>query len=148
MIMRFLEDKRLVLLSRLILGGLFIYASYDKLFNPLPFAQIIHNYRLMPPAFINIIAVILPWIELSAGILLIIGIRVRGANFIIFTLLIMYIAMLSITAARGINIACGCFSTSLAAKSNIYERIAEDIGMFILSIHILKCYRRKSRRYS
>ena len=146
--MRFLEKKRIVFLSRLILGGLFIYASYDKLLNPLAFAQIIHNYRLMPPSVISIIAVILPWIELSAGVLLIIGFRVRGANFIIFTLLIMYIAMLSITAARGINIACGCFSTSLAAKSNIFGRIAEDIGMLILSIHILTCYRRKSRRYS
>jgi putative oxidoreductase len=145
--MGFLKNRKLLFISRLVLGAIFIYASYDKVLNPLAFAQVIHNYRLMPPQFINIIAIILPWIELLAGAFLIIGIWVRGANFIIGVLLIMYIAMLSITAIRGININCGCFSISSAVKSNLVARIIEDIGMFILSLHIFAFYKEKSRRY-
>lgn len=143
-----IRRSSLIFISRLILGMLFIYASFDKALNPFEFAKIIHNYRLMPPWIINIAAIILPWIELLAGILLIVGYKVRGANLIIGGLLVIYIIMLSITASRGINIACGCFSTSAAAKGNIYMRILEDIGMFLLFLHIFFFYKLKSRRFT
>jgi putative oxidoreductase len=137
--------QSILFISRLILGGLFIYASYDKIFNPLPFAQIIHNYRLVGPSLITFPAVVIPWIEFLAGALLIFGYRARGANLIIGGMLVMYIAMLSITASRGINIACGCFSTSPEVQSNIIMRIVEDVGMLLVSLHILIFYRAKWR---
>ncbi len=143
-----IKRSSIVFASRLILGALFIYASFDKALNPFEFAKITHNYRLLPPAIINIGAVILPWIELLAGILLIVGYRVKGANLIIGGLLVMYIIMLGITASRGINIACGCFSTSAAAKGNIYMRILEDVGMLLLALHIFFFYKTKSRRFT
>lgn len=145
MIKDFFKNKNMLFVSRLILGGLFIYASLDKIINPLSFAQILHHYRLMPPALINIWAVILPWIEAAAGILLIIGYRVRGANFIIGGLLGMFVAVLAITAFRGINVSCGCFSTSIEVKSNLVLRIIEDAGMLILFLHIF-CYYASSKK--
>ncbi len=139
-----IRESKIVFISRLILGGLFIFASYDKIFNPVPFAQIIHNYRLVGPSLINIPAVILPWIEFLAGALLIIGYRVRGSDLVIGGMLIMYIGMLAITASRGINISCGCFSTAAAVKSDLILRIIEDVGMLLVSLHILLFY--KARR--
>jgi putative oxidoreductase len=136
-----LSDSKLVFLSRLILAGLFIYASYDKIFNPLSFAGIIHNYRLVGPSLINIPAIILPWIEFIAGALLIIGYKPRSADLIIGGMLIMYIFMLAITAHRGINISCGCFSTAAGVKSNLILRIIEDVGMLFVSLHILIFYK-------
>lgn len=136
MIKAFLGNKNLVFFSRLALGCLFIYASLDKIIHPLSFAQILHHYRMMPPNLINIWAVTLPWIEAAAGILLIIGYRVRGANLIIGGLLAMFVAVLAITALRGINVSCGCFSTSIEVKSNLVYRILEDVGMLLLFLHI------------
>jgi putative oxidoreductase len=130
-------NSKLQFVSRLILGGLFIYASYDKIFNPLAFAQIIHNYRLVGPGLINVPAIILPWIEFIAGILLIVGYKFRGADLIIGGMLIAYITMLAITAHRGINISCGCFSTASEVKSNLILRIIEDFGMLLIALHIL-----------
>jgi uncharacterized membrane protein YphA (DoxX/SURF4 family) len=141
MIKAFLGNKNLVLFTRLALGCLFIYASLDKIIHPLSFAQILHHYRMMPPNLINIWAVILPWIEAAAGILLIISYRVRGANLIIGGLLAMFVAVLAITALRGINVSCGCFSTSIEVKSNLVYRIIEDIGMIILFLHIFIFYK-------
>jgi putative oxidoreductase len=136
-----LGDSKLVFISRLILGGLFIYASYDKIFNPLSFAGIIHNYRLVGPNLINIPAIILPWIEFIAGALLIVGYKPRSADLVIGGMLIMYIFMLAITAHRGINISCGCFSTAAGVKSNLILRIIEDVGMLLVSFHILIFYK-------
>ena len=139
-----LRNRGLIFLSRLILGGLFIYASIDKALNPLEFAQIIHNYRITPPSLINFAAIILPWIELLTGALLILGVKVRGANIVIGGLLVFYIALLATTAARGINVACGCFSTSTAAKSNLTIRIIEDIAMLLPSMHVFFFHKAKN----
>jgi uncharacterized membrane protein YphA (DoxX/SURF4 family) len=116
---------------------IFIYASYDKAANPLAFAQIIHNYRITPPSLINIAAVTLPWIELLSGMLIIVGFKVRGANLILGSLLVFYTLVLSIAAIRGININCGCFSTSPVVRSNLVADIFRDLFFMLFSIHIL-----------
>ncbi len=133
----FLEKNQVLLISRIILGGLFVYASVDKIIDPLSFAQIIHHYRLTPPNLINIIAVVIPWIEFVAGALLIFGFRVKASGLTINLMLVFFIILLSITAFRGINVSCGCFSTSTAVKSNLIIRIIEDFGMLALGLHLV-----------
>jgi len=116
---------------RLIIGGVFIYASIDKIIFPGEFAKIIHNYRLLHPDLINIMAIMLPWFELVAGISLITGFRYKGANSIILLMLLIFIVALGINLARGVNINCGCFSTSSSVKSNLLVRMIEDILMLL-----------------
>ncbi len=140
-----LGKRPLALISRIILGALFVYASLDKIIHPLAFAQVIHHYRIAPPDLINYIAVIMPWMEFIAGAVLIIGCKARGANLLIGAMLIFFAIILSITALRGINVSCGCFSTSTAVKSNLVVRIIEDLGMLILSLHIFHFYKEKSK---
>ena len=145
MINRFLQHSTILLISRILLGALFIYASIDKIMHPLAFAQVIHYYRLTPPDMINIFAVILPWMEFLGGLLLITGYRVRGSSLLLGVLLVFFGAVLTITAARGINVACGCFSTSTAVKSNLLMRIIEDVGMLLLALHIMLFHKGKLR---
>ncbi len=138
----FLNNKNVLLISRIILGGLFVYASVDKIIDPLSFAQIIHHYRLSPPGLINIIAIIIPWVELMAGASLIFGFRIKASALTINLMLVFFIVVLSVTAIRGINVSCGCFSSSTAAKSNLIIRIIEDFGMLALGLHLF-LYRKK-----
>lgn len=142
MIKSILQNKTLILVVRIFLGALFVYASIDKIHHPLAFAQVIHHYRLTPPFFINYLAVIMPWIEIVCGILLIAGFRVKAASLAVSLMLAFFLVVLSITAARGINVSCGCFTTSMAVKSNLVLRIIEDAGMFLLGLYILVFYRR------
>jgi len=48
-------------LSRLLLGGIFVYASYDKILHPVPFAEIIYNYQILPDVLVNLVSLFLPW---------------------------------------------------------------------------------------
>ena len=57
-----------VLIARLILGGVFIYASLDKIAHPAEFAKAIGNYHVVPFGLENLMALALPWLELIAGI--------------------------------------------------------------------------------
>ena len=112
---------------RFAIGTIFIYASIDKILHLETFANIIHNYRLLPPYLINLMAVILPWVEMVTGICLIVGYKYRGASFIILSMLMVFILALSINYAKGININCGCFSTSSSTRSNLLWGIIEDV---------------------
>jgi len=105
-----LSNKWLILAIRLILGETFIWASIDKIANPGGFALSIYNYRMLPHETINLMAIVMPWLELVTGILIIAGIFMRGSAFWIGLMLLVFIVALSSALARGLDIDCGCFS--------------------------------------
>ena len=76
-----LSNKWLILAIRLILGITFIWASIDKIANPGGFALSIYNYRMLPHETINLMAIVMPWLELVTGILIIVGVFMRGSAF-------------------------------------------------------------------
>lgn len=101
----------LVLACRLVVGGVFIYASLDKLQNPDSFALIIHHYRMVPYSLLHSFSMFLPMLELVMGVALVVGFRQRGAAFIGILLNLMFIVALSTALFRGLDISCGCFNT-------------------------------------
>jgi len=104
-------------LSRLFLGGIFVYASYDKILHPVPFAEIVYNYQILPDLLVNLAALFLPWIELLAGLCLILGVWLPGALLICNLLLLVFFSTLVFNLARGLDIDCGCFTTSIGPSS-------------------------------
>jgi len=95
---------------RWLFGITFVYASYHKIIEPAHFAKIIYGYYLFPEFIINLIAIILPYLELICGITLILGIYPRSALLILESMLFSFIVALSINLIRGHNFDCGCFS--------------------------------------
>ena len=104
-------------LLRLFLGGVFCYASFDKILRPSAFAEIIYNYQILPEPLINLASIFLPWLELLLGLLLILGFWLPGTVLISDSLLLVFFAALIFNSARGLNIDCGCFSVSPVISS-------------------------------
>lgn len=132
-----LLNRYWVFLLRLALGGVFIWASIDKILHPLDFAWKISNYRVLAPVLVNILAVVLPWIEILCGMALVVGIFTDGAVVIICLLLIIFMAAMGQAVFRGIDIGCGCFKVTTEAAKVGWERIGEDFLMFLAAINIL-----------
>jgi len=123
-----------VLIARLILGGVFIYASLDKIAHPAEFAKAIGNYHVVPFGLENLMALALPWLELITGICLIAGIMVDGATIMVILMNIVFIFAISQALARGISIECGCFSVTTEGGDNIgIQTILRDIGYLVLA---------------
>jgi len=142
--MNYLLQGPVILLARLILGGVFILASLDKISNPGDFAAAIGNYHVLPFGLENLLALILPWLELLTGIFIIAGIMVDGAAIMIILMNIMFIIAISQALARGISIECGCFSVSAVASAGDkigLVTVVRDIGYLILGFLIF--YRQK-----
>ena len=135
------------LAARWILGLTFIYASFHKIMVPADFAKIVYGYSLFPEIFINLIAIILPLLEIIAGLALIIGVYPRSAAIIINGLLLAFIVVLSINLIRGHEFDCGCFS---AGQSGYFSSpgvtLVRDVIYFILGLQIIlfNGYRRMS----
>ena len=134
---KFFSNKYILLLFRIILGFVFIYAAISKTTEPEDFGRAISNYKLLPIFLINIFAIALPWIELSCGLLLVFGISVKENSAILSSLLLIFIIAIAISLARGLNIDCGCFGTVGGAKIGI-QKILENIGLFIIGVILIK----------
>ena len=101
-------NKYLILLFRIVVGAIFLWASFDKIIDPVKFARDISNYHIVPLGLENTIALILPWLEFFIGTGLIIGVMVDGSIIISSVLLITFNIMIAQAMARGFNIDCGC----------------------------------------
>jgi len=140
---RWYQAKVLPFVVRLILGGVFIYASVDKILHPASFAEAVYNYKILPDALINLTAIILPWLELLLGIFLVLGVWLPGAALLCNLLLVTFFVALVFNLARGLDIHCGCFTTSQEAALNlcmclymIRDGIFLLLGLYLFS-HIL-----------
>lgn len=138
-----LSSRPLQVLARLVLGGIFIYASLDKIAHPLEFAKIIRNYQILPVFLITLPALILPWLELFAGICLVSGICERSAAMLLTFLLFLFIIALGVNAFRGIDVSCGCFSTSASDTENPLVLILRDLLILLPGLLIIFFNREK-----
>lgn len=134
-----LENKNLLLLSRLILAMVFIFASAGKIAMPESFAVAVLNYKIFPLFAINIIAITLPWIELTFGILLLFGICVRECSIVFGLMLLIFILIVLYAIIRGLDINCGCFGTMEAQKVGL-SKILENFLLTFLSVHLMLFY--------
>ncbi|RJP30576.1 MAG: DoxX family membrane protein [Candidatus Omnitrophota bacterium] len=110
------------LLLRVFLGLIFVYSGYSKLIDLAEMANDIDNYRILPTASVNVIAIILPPVELITGFCLIFGLFLDGALMITTSMLVVFCIAIESAVLRGLDIECGCALTS----------DAEIVGMKVL----------------
>jgi uncharacterized membrane protein YphA (DoxX/SURF4 family) len=137
-----LKSEWLTIRVQIALGVFFVAAALPKIVDPPSFAHMIHNYRIVPGALVNLMALAMPWVELLCGLALILGIWKEAARTIVAALLITFIIAISINLARHNAIDCGCFDVSAAGKSR-EERLADmkwvifrDLGMLAMAAQL------------
>ena len=129
---------------RLIVGVVFIYASVYKIAEPELFAKSISYYKAMPVELVNIMAIIMPWLELFTGVMLVLGVFSRSNSFIIAVMLAIFIVAITQALVRGIDISCGCFRPDGGEKVGLGLLTRDIIWLFMC----LQIMRYDSRRFS
>lgn len=130
-------DAKLTILyhfTRLVMAGMFIYASIDKIIRPDLFAQAVYNYQVLPGYLVNLTALILPWLELTLGTCLLINRWMAGASALAALLMALFVGMLIFNLARGLDISCGCFSTAPDDDPITTLTLVRDILFLIFSL--------------
>jgi len=125
------------------LGAVFIYASLDKIAHPLDFARIVYRYQLAGPSATlgvvpaNVLAVVLPWVEIVTGILLVTGLWRREAALVAGGMLVMFLVAVGYVLWQGIDVAhCGCFTVGGEGRSAGWTLIAGDLGLLAAALYV------------
>ena len=117
---------------RLLLGGLFVYAGVVKAIDPVGFAGEIANYQILPYRLNFLVAATLPFVELAAGLLLVINRKVRPATLVIAGLNLVFMVALVSLLVRGLDIDCGCFRPG--AHTSVQAALWRDAGLMVLAL--------------
>ena len=133
----FYDNQWIEAVARWTLGATFVYASYNKILAPADFAKIIYGYDLFPAVLINLIAIIVPFLEFVAGLALIVGFYPRSAALIVNAMLLVFITALSINLIRGHEFDCGCFSIGADTQETfVGPLILRDFLILALGLHV------------
>ncbi len=134
--MNLLKNQKLLVLLRIFLGAMFIYASVPKIIDPFAFAVDVYNYKLLSGFAVGLVAAGLPWLESVAGTFLVLGIRVRACALVITGMLAAFTLAIFINTLRGIDVDCGCFATE---RSIGWMTVAEDSLFTLLGLWYVLC---------
>jgi uncharacterized membrane protein YphA (DoxX/SURF4 family) len=129
------------LFARLILGGVLLVAGYLKAFSPDKSMMAVRAYELLPIWLANVLGIILPWLEIGAGLLLIVGVAIRYAAIFGSALMALFIIAIAQAWARGLSIDCGCFGgggTIDPSQTKYLEEILRDTGLALLGLYLLR----------
>lgn len=128
-----LRSRWTLLLARLLVGGVFIYAGVTKVANPLSFADSIATFQILPPATINLLAISLPIFEIIIGLMLVTEWRYRTAALCAMGLSIVFGFAIGQAIVRGIPIDCGCFGSGEPSIAKSWLALARDMLLLAVS---------------
>ncbi len=127
-----------ILLTRLLLGLVFVWAALSKIPRPWELADEIVRFGLVPVPVAPVLAILLIVVELVAGLLLILGLWVRLAARSVVLLLAAFIVALSQALLRHLDLTCGCFGGHEPAS---WWTVARDVGLLLSGIVLLRSLR-------
>jgi putative oxidoreductase len=126
----------LVLAVAIALGAVFVYAGADKIRDPLQFADSIAAFSILPPAFINLLALGLPVFEAACGLLLILPRTRRFGALAVLLLSALFFAVLLSALLRGLTLDCGCFGAGAPSRPRMWLELALDAILFIAALFV------------
>lgn len=133
------------LISRVVLGGVFLVAGATKVANPGALAASIRSYELpLPEWFVSLSAIGLPYLEVLLGLYLLVGLFTKASAWATNGLMAVFTVALLQGALRGLEIDCGCFGPSAgtassagsAGEANLWVDFLRDLGLIALGLHV------------
>ena len=145
-----LNFRRVIMwIGRLVLGGIFIYAGYSKVFLPNQnfwplfilkfslnmnishFADQVAAFKLLPDWGVQFVAHTLPFTEIILGLLLLIGWRLRVWASLLTLIMLGFFGAVLRAYVLHMNINCGCFATPEIIG---LRKVLEDAALSALAI--------------
>ena len=125
----------------LALAGVLIAAAFPKISNPDQFALAVYQYQLLPTMLVNLVAVYLPWLEIScAAALVALPAARRGALLIVAGMLVVFTLAIAWVVIRGQAIPCGCFGADDSTAAGWWS-LARNCGLLALAALALRATR-------
>jgi uncharacterized membrane protein YphA (DoxX/SURF4 family) len=141
--------RAFIWIGRLLLGGIFIYAGYAKIFLPNTnlwpffilkfsislnlsnFATQVEAFKMLPAWGVQFVANTLPFTEVILGLLLLIGWRLRIWAPLLTLIMVGFFGVVLRAYLLHMNINCGCFATPEPIG---LKKVLEDAALSVLAL--------------
>lgn len=134
--MRFILDS-ISLICRLGLALVFLYASWDKVWDPAAFAQSVAQYDVLPLWAVNSLSAFLAWLELWLGLFLLLGILTRAAALWACLLMALFTGLMIYAGLTGAGYDCGCFPGQAEGHAAGFEAALRDAVLLAGALWVL-----------
>ncbi|MHA6631551.1 MauE/DoxX family redox-associated membrane protein [Pseudonocardia sichuanensis] len=123
-------------LARLGLAAVWLISGGLKAADPDQTYVAVRAYDVLPTAGVEVVAALLPWLELALGLLLVAGIGTRLVAVLSAVLLLAFVAGVTQAWARGLSIDCGCFGGGGAVEPGetaYVQELLRDAGFLLMA---------------
>ena len=121
---------------RLVLAFIFILSALEKFKSLESFALNVDAYQIFPAIVVNLIVVIIPWLELFVGFGLLFKFKLRANLLLYLILMICFTTLVVIAMIKGLDIECGCFGESSTKVGLV--KIIENMMIIFMNLILLK----------
>jgi len=126
------------MIFRWLLAGIYLYAGVTKIFSLVLFKATILAYFNIPEALALAIALVFPWVEILAGLSLLVNWKTKYAGAFLFLLSLFFFVQMILNYSNILPYGCGCFGFSGPEKISVYH-VLRDFS--IASLAGFVCFR-------
>ncbi len=123
-------------LARFGLAAVWLVSGLLKAADPDQTYVAVRAYDVLPDAGVEVVAALLPWVELALGVLLLAGVGTRLVAALSAVLLVVFVAGVTQAWARGLSIDCGCFGGGGAVEpgqTTYVQELLRDAGFLLMA---------------
>jgi uncharacterized membrane protein YphA (DoxX/SURF4 family) len=123
-------------LARLGLAAVWLVSGTLKAVDPDQTYVAVRAYDVLPAWGVEVVAALLPWVELALGVLLLVGVGTRIVAVLSAALVLVFIAGVTQAWARGLSIDCGCFGGGGAVaegETTYVQELLRDAGFLLMA---------------
>jgi uncharacterized membrane protein YphA (DoxX/SURF4 family) len=122
--------------ARLGLAAVWLISGTLKAIDPDQTYVAVKAYDVLPKSSLEVVAALLPWVEIAFGVLLLAGAGIRIVAVLSLLLLAVFMAGVAQAWARGLAIDCGCFGGGGAVDPGdtaYLQELLRDTGFAVLA---------------
>lgn len=127
-------------LARFGLAGVWLLSGVPKALDPDQTYVAVRAYDVLPPLGVELVAAVLPWLEIALAVLLLLGLGTRVVALVSAGLLLVFVAGVAQAWARGLSIDCGCFGGGGVVepgRTAYVQELARDAGFLVLAVWLV-----------
>jgi uncharacterized membrane protein YphA (DoxX/SURF4 family) len=121
-----------VLIARLIVGGVFVVAGGLKIGHADQFAAQIAAFGIVPQPVVAPMALLLPFLEVLLGLYLIVGLYTRLVAGIAIVQLLIFAGAIASAVLQGHSLSCGCFGPNDTSVTS-WPEVGRDIALAVVA---------------
>ncbi|MCW2721806.1 MauE/DoxX family redox-associated membrane protein [Pseudonocardia sp.] len=127
-------------LARLGLAAVWLVSGTLKAADPDQTYVAVRAYDVLPTGGVEVVAAVLPFLEIALGLLLLAGVGTRAAAVLSAALLLVFVVGVAQAWARGLSIDCGCFGGggAVAPGDTAYlQELMRDTSFLVLAAWLI-----------